>query len=74
MNESGSFTCGGCDNVWSGLRRCHCAACHVSFGGLISFDAHRKYNKCLKPESLGLTDNGKGVWTSNYVEVLADEE
>ena len=30
--------CGGCDNRWTGLRACHCSACHRTFTGIRGFD------------------------------------
>ena len=62
------ITCGGCDSVWSGVNRAHCAAkgCHHTFGGVTAFDNHRRRNKCIHPAELGLTQNSKGVWTSDY--------
>lgn len=61
-----NITCGGCSNIWTGVNRAHCSACHYTFGGMTSFDAHRKGGKCTHPSQLGLTDNGKGVWVSDY--------
>jgi hypothetical protein len=65
-----TFTCR-CGVGWTGQNRSHCGACHVTFGGVASFDKHRRIGstigrKCLKPESLGLTDNGAGVWVAPY--------
>lgn len=47
-----NFTCGSCDNTWSGLSMAHCATCHETFGSVDSFDKHRNNGKCLEP-SLG---------------------
>lgn len=63
------ITCGRCDSSWTGVNRCHCAGekgCHVTFSGLTYFDQHRKNGNCATPESLGLHDNGNGVWVSDY--------
>jgi hypothetical protein len=40
----------------------HCAACHVTFGGIVGFDRHRRDGRCLQPIDLGMADNGRGVW------------
>lgn len=61
------ITCSGCSSEWSGVNRCHCSKCHITWGGLTSFDQHRKGKKCQTPQSLGLTDNGRGVWVSDYM-------
>jgi hypothetical protein len=55
-----------CGADWTGDNRCHCSLCHITFGGLASFDQHRRGAKCKKPESLDLHDNGKGVWVADY--------
>lgn len=64
------FTCI-CGADWTGRNRSHCGACHVTFGGVASFDKHRQVgNKvgrtCLSPVSLGLKDNGNSVWVAEY--------
>jgi hypothetical protein len=69
-------TCRGCSNKWTGVNRAHCSVCHITFGGPTKFDEHRRRNKCLtlkliaapiEEGGLGLSDNGKGVWTSAYL-------
>jgi hypothetical protein len=65
------FTCGKCPNTWTGHNRAHCSNCCITFGGVASFDRHRQAGtkigrKCAPPESLGLKDNGKGVWVAEY--------
>ena len=61
-----------CGSNWTGRNRSHCGACHITFGGVASFDRHRQTTgstigrKCLPPESLNLTDNGNGVWVSTF--------
>lgn len=60
------ITCSKCLAAWTGVNRCHCTVCHTTFSGLTYFDQHRKNDKCVSPESLGLHDNGKGVWVSDY--------
>jgi hypothetical protein len=64
-----------CRATWTGKNRAHCAVCHITFGGVTSFDAHRRGGKCMRIEKimlpveaggLALTDNGKGVLTSIY--------
>jgi hypothetical protein len=47
------ITCGGCAEVWTGLRTAHCAACNQTFIGPSSFDMHRP-GRCLTPSELGL--------------------
>jgi hypothetical protein len=68
-------TCGGCTNKWTGVNRAHCSVCHITFGGPTKFDSHRRRGKCMalalieksvEDGGLGLSDNGKGVWTSVY--------
>ena len=64
------FTCR-CGSRWTGFNRSHCGACHITFGGVASFDRHRQVGsrmgkKCHSPESLGLIDNGNGVWVAQY--------
>ena len=39
----------------------HCAACHLTFGGVTGFDAHRKHGACLDPYALGMVERD-GVW------------
>jgi hypothetical protein len=48
------FTCGGCDNRWTGTSRCHCSAagCHRTFAGLALFDRHRVDGACVEPETI----------------------
>ena len=70
------FTCR-CGSGWTGRNRSHCSACHITFGGVASFDKHRRSGatigrKCLNPDSLGLTDNGNGVWVSRFGEEDGD--
>ena len=40
----------------------HCAACHETFSTGNNFYAHRKNFRCLKPVSVGLQVDGRGVW------------
>jgi hypothetical protein len=68
MSEIFTHNCGA---KWTGLKRSHCSACHVTFGGVASFDRHRQVGsrmgrKCLTPESLGLVDNGQNIWVGVY--------
>jgi hypothetical protein len=69
------ISCGGCIHKWTGVNRAHCSACHITFGGPSKFDQHRRRNKCMPLKlieapidagGLGLSDNGKGVWTAIY--------
>lgn len=62
-----------CGSNWTGRNRSHCGACHITFGGVASFDKHRKVGttigrKCLTPQALGLQDNGSGVWVGQFGE------
>lgn len=48
---------------------CHCARCHLTFGNLITFDAHQEVDYghscmvvCKAPEAMGLVDDGYGTW------------
>lgn len=64
------FSCR-CGSTWTGYNRAHCGACHVTFGGVASFDRHRQVGtkigrKCSTPESLGLENNGNNVWVAKY--------
>lgn len=59
-------TCGGCVKFWTGTRPCHCSACHETFSGITTFDAHRQANahrgKCKNPAKMGLELSEKGQW------------
>lgn len=37
-----NFSCGGCDNTWTGANTAHCSACHRTFSGPTLFDKHRQ--------------------------------
>lgn len=50
--------------TWTGLSRCHCSACHETFGGITGFDMHRRGSRCSGPENLGLKQNGAGIWVT----------
>lgn len=56
-----------CGAEWTGLGRCHCSKCHTTFGGLTSFDKHRKNEICLHPEELELIEKNN-VWVGTYSE------
>lgn len=62
-----ALTCGGCENTWSGTAkgRCHCAACHRTFSGRITFDAHRsqrgEHGSCIDPITIDL-ELFEGYW------------
>lgn len=45
----------GCGARWSGLSTAHCARCHRTFGGVSSFDRHRKDGACVDPADVGLS-------------------
>lgn len=69
-------SCGSCAARWGGLSTAHCGACHVTFTGVWAFDAHRigqheptgkpgrnvtpGPRRCADPETVGLTDAGRG--------------
>jgi len=54
------INCGGCDSSWTGLSRCHCSACHRTFGNVNLFDWHRFRDTCRDPSNkLKLKS---GVW------------
>jgi len=55
--------CGGCDNQWTGLRACHCGACHVTFTGVRGFDIHRRGSRCHDPATVGLVQIARQHWT-----------
>lgn len=40
----------------------HCATCHVTFGGVRGFDAHRVDGACVPPGELGMRADDRGVW------------
>jgi hypothetical protein len=39
----------------------HCSACHLTFGGVTGFDAHRKDGACSDPSALGYVERD-AVW------------
>lgn len=43
-----------CKKRWSGGRTAHCGVCHITFGGVAGFDAHRRNGTCRTPEETGL--------------------
>lgn len=59
-------TCGKCPAQWTGTQPCHCSACHQTFSGITTFDAHRVANahrgKCKQPARMDLVKNEKGIW------------
>jgi hypothetical protein len=40
----------------------HCSVCHTTFGGPTGFDKHRRHGVCADPATLGMADDGRGVW------------
>lgn len=57
------LTCHGCETIWTGTTRCHCAACHRTFGALGMFDRHRIGGQCADPTDWG--DDARlvtGIW------------
>lgn len=72
-------TCKNCDATWTGTRIEHCTAtgCHQTFTGSSAGDMHRvgdhgiwegpDRRRCLTPAEMtekGMTQNGRGQWTS----------
>lgn len=53
--------CATCGVEFGGLNTCHCTAkgCHETFSGIQSFDQHRKYRKCQRPQTVGLVQIGR---------------
>jgi hypothetical protein len=49
-------TCKGCDASWTGLKMCHCSACHQTFSTVALFDRHRSFEgqhgSCRDPATL----------------------
>jgi hypothetical protein len=62
QNASPRLSCGGCDETWTGVGRCHCSVCHRTFGGSSGFDQHRSRGQCHDPAALGMHPNPQGVW------------
>jgi hypothetical protein len=62
---SSAIACARCDNWWTGLRACHCSACHRTFTGLEAFDKHRSGSHaagtrhCVDPAGVGLVPANK---------------
>lgn len=42
--------------------QCHCATCHLTFGGVSGFDSHRRDGACRHPSELGMAPDHRGVW------------
>jgi hypothetical protein len=55
-----SASCGGCEQRWTGVNVCHCAACHRTFTGVSGFDTHRRGGACTM---LKLFQDARGYWT-----------
>lgn len=64
--EPVTYGCGGCDNRWSGISRCHCSRCHITLSGIGLFDAHQRNGKCLDPAAMDVRGESlrlmNGVW------------
>jgi hypothetical protein len=56
------ITCAGCDAVWAGADRAHCASCHSTFDDLELYDRHRDSEQCVRPQRLGLVTTRNGIW------------
>lgn len=69
-----------CGAWWTGLTRCHCAGCHVTFSGQQAFNLHRRGSadrrECLLPRDAGLEPQYKtyGVMWSKVDEVEGVDE
>lgn len=76
MTVIARFTCGGCDESWTGWGRAHCAApgCHRTFNTVVLFDRHRNHTvdppRCVDPAELGMRLI-KGIW---FGKELSDEQ
>lgn len=50
------YTCGGCDNTWTGVSRAHCGGCHRTWTGVDLFDRHRRdfrgVGTCIDPATI----------------------
>jgi hypothetical protein len=58
------ITCAACGRRWTGLKACHCSACHVTFTSLTAFDIHRRNSICFDPNTInGLTRITKLYWS-----------
>lgn len=67
-------TCGGCTTTWAGVTAAHCANCHQTFGGVRSFDRHRKAGTCHPPETVGLHWNPeRSRWVQPYTRTEAQQ-
>ncbi len=58
-----------CGTGWTGLSVCHCAACHLTFTAVGSFDEHRTgptdTRRCMTRDELrrrGMEPNANGHW------------
>jgi hypothetical protein len=65
----GKAHCTECGAEWFGYAICHCATCHLTFGGVTGFDFHRigrdDDRHCRTPEELteaGYQPNTSGHW------------
>ena len=57
-----AIRCGGCDQTWSGVSRCHCSACHLTLSRASAFDAHiRRGGVHVHPSEVGL-ELRDGIW------------
>lgn len=49
-------TCKGCEASWTGLKMCHCGACHRTFSTVRLFDKHRSpvgdHGSCKDPSTI----------------------
>ena len=49
---SSHSSCRTCGRKWTGMKECHCTACHRHFSTVRNFDAHMKRGRCVDPLTL----------------------
>lgn len=55
---------GACGASWTGLKRSHCSACHLTFNSLHSFDYHQTWTDGeLACSTKGLVEKG-GIYAT----------
>jgi hypothetical protein len=50
--KSGEWSVGCCGGRFTGLRTAHCTVCHQTWTSPAGFDRHRRYGKCLTPDTM----------------------
>ena len=53
--------CRGCHRSWIGGTECHCTLCHLHFGGVGAFKAHRTFDTCATLEEIAEQTTERGV-------------